>query len=506
MLKNRRVKLIDYNELYNSATDPVILNEMFFDDPSKNVTEAILQRLEGNISFVPRCECGEYQGEIYKGHVCPFCQTLVQSDFTSSFKPVNWVRLPDDAPPVLHPRFYILLTKLGGRKRTKRKGGKLVTSRNKIPIIDYILDPGEILPDDIAEGVHGQGFTYFSEHIDEILTFLLTEHPKLSKSQDAEALMRLYEYESARNNLLIRNLPLLHPIFHPMVVRGKMKKMDKIAEYVMPSVINIAHTSYANRHLVVPKNYTDTELWKIYAQYITYIKKIMEFKIGDKHALIRRHCVAARMHYTARGVISPILDRHMGDELHLPWAIGMMMYQPEVINLLINRHDFSPVEAFDYFYRHVNAYTELLDSIFKDLIKECPSKGLPIFMNRNPTLIPESVRMLYVTKIMTDVNIKVIRLSPRIGKGFNADHDGDEMNIFPIKEQGMVNFAIRTHPKEGILSKTSLSVSSWVKPTVETFIHSNQFLEYAKKDRSPCEMTLPSPDEVKAWVNANIRP
>jgi len=71
-----------------------------------------------------------------------------------------------------------------------------------------------------------------------------------------------------------------------------------------------------------------------------------------------------------------------------------------------------------------------------------------------------------------------------------SDNDGDELYIYFIKEMGIVKFAERMHPREGILSETSLGVSSWVKPTKEAFIHMNQFLHYERENTGPCELSL----------------
>lgn len=70
------------------------------------------------------------------------------------------------------------------------------------------------------------------------------------------------------------------------------------------------------------------------------------------------------------------------------------------------------------------------------------------------------------------------------------DNDGDEMYIIFFKEMGVVKYALRMHPRESVLSETSLGVSSLAKPTKEAFIHINQFLHYTKKDTSPCDMVI----------------
>ena len=64
----------------------------------------------------------------------------------------------------------------------------------------------------------------------------------------------------------------------------------------------------------------------------------------------------------------------------------------------------------------------------------------------------------------------------------------------------MLKFADRMHPMQGILSETSLSVSAWVAPTTETFIHTNMFLHYGREDTKPCKITLPDRETISKDV------
>ena len=492
MAKNRRTRLVNYDELYSRCKSPSFLNDVILENPDKNGLDLLFQMSEGSLDFSPSCECEAYRGKIYEGHVCPFCSSVIKSDFTSGYNPKNWIRIPEELPPLLHPRLYILLQELGGRIRISNKGGKDAGRRQKVPIIDFILDPTETLPDDLAEGIHGQGFTYFAQHIDEIIYFLCMIHPKLSKLPAATAIWKVYSHEKEANNVLTRKLPLLHPVFHPLHIRGKSRTLDKTADIIIPAVVDTITTIFANKNLVVPKKYADKELWKIFTKYVKYIREIMEHKIGDKQALIRRHNVASRMHFTGRAVISPITERHEGDEIHIPWSIGMMVMQLEIINFLVNREKTEPKEAIKYFYLHINKPTDLLRKCFRDLIRECPTKGIPCFLNRNPTLIRESIRMNYITRVKDNPHDKTINLPPLICPGFNADNDGDEMNMFLVKEQGIYKFGDRMHPREGILSETSLAISGWVEPPKEVYIHANQFLHYGRENTEPCMLTIPS--------------
>ena len=85
------------------------------------------------------------------------------------------------------------------------------------------------------------------------------------------------------------------------------------------------------------------------------------------------------------------------------------------------------------------------------------------------------------------------------------DNDGDEMNGFLIKEMGTVHFFKRIHPKEGILSEATLSVSDWVGPTTETFVHSNLYMYYGQGDSSECNITLPPQEEIHAFADSILK-
>lgn len=74
----------------------------------------------------------------------------------------------------------------------------------------------------------------------------------------------------------------------------------------------------------------------------------------------------------------------MGDELHLPWKIGVNALKLEILNLMTSRYNLSFGEAI---YRQITAlvaYDPLVDEIVKTLIKECPYNGLPVLFGRNP--------------------------------------------------------------------------------------------------------------------------
>ncbi len=427
-VKNRVVHITNMNKLFERTQDPKILNEIYFDDPTVDIIDVLFQKSDGIMDFVPQCECGCYKSTVFEGKVCPFCATKVSSAFTKNFQPTSWIQTEPWMPHILHPRLYILLEKLASRHIVNRKSSKAACKKEKVSVISLILDPDVELPEDIAVGVHGQGMRYFAENYDDIISFLLLEHPKISKSIEAAALWQIYLREKAANNVLVDKIPILNSVFHPLHAKGKSKTLDKTADIIMPVLIDFTHTAFASKRLVTDVKTLDRELLAIYQQYIKYLKTVMEVKLSDKQALIRRHIVAGRAHWTGRGVIAPIIGKHQADEVYLPWNIAMMVYMCELYNFLVNRFEYTPTNAWIHIYVHINLYSEDIDKCFKMLIAECRFTmferayfGLPIIMNRNPTLIRPSMRECRVTVVKTDVNDKTINLGAEIYKGFNAN-------------------------------------------------------------------------------------
>lgn len=381
-IKNRRVTMLNFKEYAESIPNKVYLNEVLLSEPNKDILDVLFHQTESSLEFAPHCECEAYKGPRYEGSVCPLCGTVVSSEFVSNFTQHNWVRIPENMPAILHPIFYFILKGWSGKLRMGAQGSKNAGKRQKIAIIDYILDPEEDLPDDLKPYVEKQGFTFFMDHFDEIMHSLLYEHPKLSINKKTKAIAEVYE--TYRDCLVIREFPILHHSFHPMHSSKKTKYVDKTADPVLSLVMDLANTVFSKRNTVTKSNYIDKQMWSIYSRYTQYIKSTIEEKIGDKYALVRRHAIAARLHFSGRGVISPLIDRHRGDEVHLPWDIGLNGLKLEIINILIHRKSYTPTDAVAKVMKAFSMFDPEIYEIIQTLIDECPYKGLPLLFGRNP--------------------------------------------------------------------------------------------------------------------------
>jgi hypothetical protein len=102
-------------------------------------------------------------------------------------------------------------------------------------------------------------------------------------------------------------------------------------------------------------------------------------------------------------------------------------------------------------YKYTHQYCPLLDQLFQELIAESPYDGIPIILQRNPTLVRLSAQALRVTKIKTDPHINTISMSVLALKGPNADFDGDALNGMIILDHDMYSRMQRLAPHLGVL-------------------------------------------------------
>lgn len=461
----RRLKLLNLDDLFHSSHDARVINNesMVAMNSTTDVRDALFFNINNELSFVASCSCGITRGNYQLNMKCPLCGTLVSSTFVDSLAHLNWLDIPLDMAPIIHPVFYWVFK-------------RWTTVKKRTSLIDLILDPTKELPEDVKSHIKGQGFSYFHEHADEIMDFLLHIYPKTKKSKITSKVETMYLMY--RTHLFARKLPILDPSLHPVSQRGKQKIIDPVSAGIVTAANNLALATNRMRYGVTKskKGYADTKLYEIYKTYILYLSTVAKTKIGAKKAQFRRHQLGTRAHFTFRAVIVPITTPHVADELHIPWKIAVQGYKPMILNVLTKRMGMHINDALRKHLRALVKFDPVIYDILLTLIKECPYKGLPVLFGRNPCLIHGAIQLLYVTKIKTDVHDESIGMPPLICKAPNADFDGDEMFALCLFEMDEVGKFFALHPSATILSNKDMAVSDTVQPTKQSIICLNNWL------------------------------
>jgi hypothetical protein len=101
------------------------------------------------------------------------------------------------------------------------------------------------------------------------------------------------------------------------------------------------------------------------------------------------------------------------------------------MNILINRKGYEVIDALAKVTKALVIYDPDIDEIFKILIEEAAYvdengqqvnlSGLPVLLQRNPSLVHQSIQLVFVTKVKRDITDTTIAISSAIVKGPNAD-------------------------------------------------------------------------------------
>ena len=175
-------------------------------------------------------------------------------------------------------------------------------------------------------------------------------------------------------------------------------------------------------------------------------KSISE-RIKGKKGRIRQNLMGKRVNFSARSVITsdPYLELN---ELGIPIKIAMEITFPEVVtsynierltklvrngryiypgaNIVITGNSLGSDNVREYDLRYRKKTMKLK---YGDIVERHLYDGDPILFNRQPSLHKLSM-MCHRVKIINDRRFSTFRLNVNVVDPYNADFDGDEMNLF----------------------------------------------------------------------------
>jgi hypothetical protein len=365
------------------------------------------------LGFAASCDNGCTQANFYLGMICPKCKTVVRENFASELWYSTWIEIPPFSPPVLHPAVHRVVSEVLGSVRTEN-------SRETRGLLDILMDNQADLPEELEDKVP-QGMGVFHDNFWSIMDTLIKEYPPLMRKQRHQILDDLMKFlHKFKDRLFVRKLPILDPSLHLLTKHGGVTLTDVSSPLIISSITALSgliHTYHTRSERV---EVMDQQLCKFYTTWIQYPESILEDKLAHKKGMFRKGILGTRTHCSFRGVIVPIVEEHVGDELHVPWRVGTSILKLEILNVLINRQQMSFQAAMSKYFTAETSYDPDIHAIIKQLIKECPYKGLPVLFGRNPSIQLGCEQLLFITKVNSDLHNSAIGISPRIVNAPNA--------------------------------------------------------------------------------------
>lgn len=467
-------RLVDYRLDLPRIEKAIIINDINISTESQkqylsNAVKTVLNTTD-NLTLLPQCSCGELKGERVVGLVCNQCLTKVSKPLTS-VEPLLWARKPHGVEALINIKAFTTLMTF--------------FEKGKFYMIQWICDVSYKPNKDLSNYVVAlelagiqRGYNYFVKNFDEIIEKLLNlkiiidRYGKTKKTISPLDEMREW-VKMNRGKIFTDYLPIINKAL--IIIENK--PLGIYADPMLPRAVEAIKllvgidTELNNSTENNKQSKTIKMILELY-QFNIDVEKEM---LGSKEGILRKHLFGFRTHFSFRAVISSLTGKHEYDEIKIPWTVGIEVFRLHLINKLIKleyTHKQITKMLFDnekYFHPITGP---IINKLFIELIKECPFKGIPVEVGRNPTMERGSMQRLYITSVKTDVKDPTFGISILIVKTFNADFDGDALNAEVLLDvfmhEGLAPLAPHTNIISPARPKAMSGSNAIPKPAIYT--------------------------------------
>lgn len=425
-------RMVDQTSDFNMLeTEPVIANQydITTQEGRRKFDNMLLTVYEGNsLKPAPQCSCvrNPLRGRFRLGELCPVCGDTVSEVFTKDVESSIWLVPLPDVPAFITPLAWDIM----------QKAMKL----ESVDCLKFLTDPyfkikNPKLPPRLRAVIekfvneHGRGLTMFYEHFDDIMqTFIYHGASRTIP----EKLRVLDEFIKAnRDKIFTKALPVPNRVMFP-IERGGVASYGDENMVNAVNAVRVIQEGESRKHALSLKS-QESRMVKCIELFTKYHFQTVKKLIGAKYGMARQHIFGGRWHFSSRAVVVSIYEPHDFRTVYLPWAVAVEQFHIQLVNKLLARN-YNPQQAYNLLKKHSTSYSALIDELFHELIDECPYIGLPIILQRNPTIRRPSAVMVYVSKIKTDCRDHTISISTGNLTGMNADFDGDQLNTVSLQD------------------------------------------------------------------------
>lgn len=413
-----------------------------------------------------KCECGSTNGRINNATKCPICKTFVKY-VDDNFSYFGWIKLKEPYY-IIHPNLYKTISSIIGDKRLvdiltikddKDKEGKSIFMERKS-----------------SDPFSGIGIIEFKNRFKEIIKFYADKNSK----------KELFYEDILENmdNIFISNIPVFTTHLRPFRIEDNslfFEGTNAIYNMMVKLVYTINKDNLSMSKKSKPKNQL---LFDLQIKYIALYKELEKIMSGKKGSI--RTLFGGRYNFTGRAVIG--LDPKLRiDQVRLPYRLLCELLQQSIINILQKSHNISYNDAYLYWYRaSMKSNDTTISSIITSIINNS-SEGIPIIINRNPTIAYGGILQMFCIGINYNYTMSI---PPGIIIGLAADFDGDALNILYIINKDF--FKVANHvlnPRNNMyISKNDGYVNNNTLPMKDTLINANSLISISRDKYTEYEL------------------
>lgn len=469
-------KVADFkHDLQFLPSPPVFLNDI---DTSTDLGKTAFNRKlmmiydQEKMPSIPSCECRHLNDGKYHGDICPVCHTPCLEEHERPMDLSLWVRAPVGVKALIIPVAWIFMTKF-----TFVKGSNM---------LNYLCDSLEVVDNTVpwvrefeARNIP-RGLNNFHDHFDEIMEHVYAVGKMMGRSNAQRDELSLWIAQN-RDKIFSESLPIPTRMAFAIEKNDYGKFADESVKLAVNGIRCIVDADDKHgllvraRPIAKKESMCVTGISEMSKYWIYFVTKIG----GRKQGLWRQNVFGTRSHFTARGVIYSLSDKHQYNDCHLPWSMAVQLLKLHIkAKLQRGSHEYpsmSPLAQDKLIDFAVNNYHPLISKILKELLAEAPDGRIPILLQRNPSLARGSAQLLGINHVTEDVHINAIGLSLLVLAAFNADFDGDELNVKLITDNVMLDLVAPLAPHFGVMDlDVPRSVSPNIalpKPLISTLDH-----------------------------------
>lgn len=414
-----------------------------------------------------KCKCGHLKGSVNNGMLCPYCNTMcvmVGDDFEYG----AYIVLKKHY--VIHPNIYKKLESFIGAPILE--GIIKMNNQNDI-------DGHEIVNNKRAKDspFHGIGMIDFYERFDEILQYYRNKkkeplYEDIMENRDAVFTQSIYVFTA-----------LMRPI-DPDATTLPYESTNGDYYMIASLVTKINDDDIEFRNNKKTKNDLLYDLQMKYMDLYAAIIQIISTKKGNFRTVFGGRC-----NFAGRNVIrqNTALDI---DQVVMSYYSLVELLQQRIINILQRMYNITYSQAYDIWWKANLVVDTRVANIINSLITgSYMGMGLPVLVNRNPTITIGSILQMFVVGMSYDHTLSV---PLRILKLFKGDFDGDVTNSLLIINKEFLELAFKTlNPKNSMmLSRNDGMYNTDTENQRDTIINADTMWNLSMNRYTPEELAL----------------
>lgn len=408
------LELVNHDKIYDSLKyPPILVNDVDVKlaEEKERLNTLLYTRYEGDtLDVMPSCDCGQLRGQVNANIRCQECGSVCASVTEKPLESMLWIEAPKGVDTLINPMAWLIISK-----------EMTITSCS---VLEWLTDPFYQPPNEkamlIAKKLEDldlpRGLNEFYNNFDEIMRVVFENRLVKGSKRHREDVMQFIREN--RKAFFPQHIPIPSRLGFIIETTNTGVYADTSMAQALDAIRTIS--SIATAITPLRQKSLESRTVKAVKQLASYYRTFFVGSLGQKTGWFRKHVFGSRLHFTGRAVISSLSENHDYEEVHLPWGLAVQLLKVHLSNKLIRR-GYTPNQISELFYSYAMTYHEVLDELFRELIEESPYKGIPIILQRNPSLVRGSAQLFYVTKVKSDPLDYTISMSVLTLAAPNAD-------------------------------------------------------------------------------------